>query len=60
MLLSVFNLLIRFSFATNRQDFQFAHLNYKHFINSMNHNGKIYKTVPDEAEKLDEQRIKSL
>ena len=56
---SAFNVVIRFSFAPNRQDFQFAHLNYKHFIDSMNQSGQIYKTVPSEAKKLDAQRTKS-
>jgi len=59
MLLSLFNVVIRFSFASNRQDFQFAHLNYKHFIDSMNQSGQIYKTVPSEAKKLAAQRTKS-
>ena len=59
MLLSVFNVDIRFSFAPSRQDFQFAHLIYKRFINLMNQNGQIYKTVPNEAKKLDAQQTKS-
>ena len=59
MLLSVFNVVIRFSFAPSRQDFQFAHLIYKRFINLMNQNGQIYKTVPNEAKKLDAQQTKS-
>jgi F0F1-type ATP synthase gamma subunit len=60
MLLSVFNVVIRFSFAPSRQDFQFAHLIYKRFINLMNQNGQIDKTVPSEAKKPDAQRTRSL
>ena len=59
MLLSVFNVVIRFSFAPIRQDFQFAHLIYKRFINLMKQSGQIYKTVPNEAKKLDAQRTRS-
>ena len=60
MLLSVYNVVIRLSFAPSRQDFQFAHLIYKRFINLMNHNGQIDKTVPSKAKKLDVQRTRSL
>ena len=59
ILLSEFDVVIQFLFAPNLEDFQFAHLNYKHFIDSMNQSGRIYKSVPNEAKKLDAQRTKS-
>ena len=59
MLLSVFNVFIRLLFVSNRQDFQFAHLNYKHFINSMEQSKRIDNNLTSEAKKLDAKRTKS-
>ena len=59
ILLSEFDMVIQFLFAPNLKDFQFAHLNYKHFIDSMKQSGQIHKNLTSEAKELDAKRNKS-
>ncbi len=59
ILLSEFDVVIQFLFAPNLEDFQFAHLNYKHFINSMEQSKRIDNNLTSEAKKLDAKRTKS-